>query len=205
MRFSTIFMMLIFAHCVSGETNITGIVQGSFLLIDKVCEDGEKLRPTIDWVESPSGQKRPKDTKQIFDLINKSTRVFSIKSQSETNKIMYVIAASPFPRISGGISSMEDIIFISNNIVELELDKIPETEYRQRLSNLFVYRTNSSTGRKYHEPFNANEASALYESSLGYYVLKDIRSFTMTNPKACSDNWHNLYNRYKTKIIFKDN
>ncbi len=204
MKYITILIAVLFANFVEGNTNLTGVVQGSFLLIDKVYEEDGKLRPAIDWIESSSGQKRPKDTKQIFELINESTRVFLIRNQSETNNIMYVIATSPFPRISGGISSMEDNIFIHGNEVDLELKEVSESEYRKKLSNLFVYRITSSEGKKYYEPYNAKVATGLYENCARFYVLKDIYSFTMIHPEACSDNWYDLYNRYKTKIIFKE-
>ncbi len=205
MKFSLFVSILFYATCTLSETNVTGIAHSSYLLIDKVYEEDGKLRPAIDWIESSSGDKRPKDPKQLRELHTNSTRIFVLADTLKTNQMIYVIASYPFPKISGSIVSTERNIFIPGNIVELQLDKISGSHYQKKLSNLFVRRTNSSAGEKYHEPYSAEKEPALYKNSIGFYVLKDIRSFTMTNPEACSNNWYNLYNRYKTKIIIRDN
>ncbi len=203
MKFILCFTMIFFASWAVGTTNITGIVQGSYLLIDKVYEEDGQLRPAIDWFESPSGGLKQPNKEQLNDIALKSTRLFVLASSTETNQMLYVLSRPPFPKIGGRISTMEKVVFMPGNIVELELAEINESEYKKNLTGLFVNRITSFSGRKYHEPYKAEEDPALYKNSFGFYTLKDIRSFTMTNPQDASRNWYQLYDRNKTKIIFK--
>jgi hypothetical protein len=196
--------MIFFASLAVGTTNITGIVQGSYLLIDKVYEEGGKFRPAIDWFESPSGGLKQPNKEQLNNIMLKSTRLFVLASSSETNQMLYVLSRPPFPKIGGRISTMERVVFMPENIVELEVTEINEPEYNKLLTNLFVYRIISVSGIEYLELYKAEENPAFYRNSIGFYTLKDVRSFTMTEPRDASKNWYRLYDQYKTKIIIKD-
>lgn len=200
-------IILIFASILSStfaSTNITGIAKGYFSLIREVVEVDGKLQPKIDWVELPTGEKRPKDTAQLFDLINKSTRVYIIRSCTDTNSLMYILATYPFPPMPAGISQMDQNIFISGNIVDLELENISETQYRQSVEGLFVYKTSFSPERRSAVYAVSNEPTLLHKT-VKFYKFARINSFTMAPNNAPRENWHRFYKRYNTKVIFNHN
>ncbi len=204
MKYSISLILILFISNVLGKTNITGVVQDNFFLISDVVETNGKLRSALEIIELPSGGIDPKIIRQISDMNKKNHRVIIISDPLTTNKVIHVLATYPFPRINGGISRMDDYVFIRENVVELEVERISEAEYRQKLTGWFIYRTNSFAERKYHEPYAAQNAPALFGNSEGFFILKDIYSFTMTRPESRPDNWYTLYNRYKTKVIIKE-